>query len=76
MPFTRETGTQTYNSAEEVKEELERCGLTEKTLTPATMAAEGLESRLRTAMEWQRNVATSVASRAKDMLQEFQRLFD
>jgi len=51
--FTRmrihwETGTHTYNSAEEAKKELERGGLSEKTQT-----ADSLESRLRTTMEWQ-----------------------
>ncbi|GLD67870.1 uncharacterized protein AKAME5_001919500 [Lates japonicus] len=54
-PFTRmrihwETGTRVYNSAGEVKQELERRGLAEK--TPATAAEAGLESRLRSAMEW------------------------
>lgn len=91
-PFTRmrihwETGTRVYNSAGEVKQDLERRGLAEKTpatpTTPTTAAAAaaGLESRLRSAMEWQRNEGSrrsysSAAARAKEKLQEYRRFFD
>ena len=87
-PFTRmrihwETGTRVCNSAEEVKQELERRGLAEKTpATPTTTAAApGLQSWLRSAMEWQRNEGSrrsysTAAVRAKEKLQEFRRFFD
>lgn len=87
-PFTRmrihwETGTRVYNSAGEVKLELERRGLAEKTpATPTTTAAAGLESRLRSAMEWQHNEGSprrsysTAAVRAKEKLQEYRRSFD
>lgn len=83
-PFTRmrihwETGTRVYNSAGEVKQELERRGLAEK--TPTTAAAAVLESRLRSAMEWQRNEGSrrsnsTAAARAKEKLQEYRRFFN
>ena len=85
-PFTRmrihwETGTRVYNSAGEVKQELERRGLAEMTPMTAAAATAGLESQLRSAMEWQRNEGprrsyASAAARAKEKLQEYQRSFD
>lgn len=57
MPFTRmkihwESESRTYNSSGEVKEELKRCGLVEKTPAPSVAAADGLESWLQGPMEW------------------------
>lgn len=67
---------QQRGSVEEVKGELERSGLTEKTLT-----TDELGPRLCTAMEWQIKENSwgsysTAAAHAKEKLQEFQRFFD
>lgn len=80
--FTRmrnhwDTGTQTYNNAKEVREELVWRGF----MAAPAVADTSPESRLSAVMEWQRregawrrNVA--VALQAKEKLQEFQRSSD